>query len=314
MGNIEDFYSQLLDNAHDGIYFVDAERKIIHWNKGAERITGYNPSEVMGLRCSSSHMVHVDEEGNDICGLNCVVGRTIKDGSSYSDDIYLRHKDGHRVPVRINVSPVRDAAGNIVGAIETFRENVFRKMDIQLMEDLKKADLIDPFTGLANRKYIEMKLRHCVEGLNKNNIPFGMIFIAIDDLQDIDDTYDHDIEQEVFRMVARTLEGNVRAYDLVGRWGEDEFAAVISHVTDEQLVALANKLRLMVENAFVNIREELIIKVTVSMGATLALSDDDMEAITDRAMHILHHGKQFARNCVFTDTTLQESGKEQGFR
>lgn len=307
MFGLIEFYHQLFDSVHEGVYFIDNQKNIMHWNKSAERITGYNEADIIGSRCSGGMLIHLDKDGNELCSTNCVFDKAICNCSENIGDLYIRHKDGHRVPVRIHITPVTDTQGNIVGAIEVFRENVFRSVDEELIEDLKKADLIDPFTGLANRKYVEMKLRSSLEHKQKHNIPFGIILISVDDLRDIDEIFTHEIEQQVFNMVARTLEGNVRAWDLVGRWGEEDFLAVISHVNQEQLVIIANKLRLIIENSFVDVREQLVVKVTLTMGATVSMVEDTVQTITGRALYILERGRVYGHNLVFTDEDFQET-------
>ncbi|MCK7469820.1 MAG: PAS domain S-box protein [Desulfomicrobium escambiense] len=63
----EDLYRDLVENMHDGIYFVDRERRITYWNKGAERITGYSAAEVVGKSCADNILVHVDAIGRQLC-------------------------------------------------------------------------------------------------------------------------------------------------------------------------------------------------------------------------------------------------------
>ncbi|TAN44472.1 MAG: diguanylate cyclase [Nitrospirae bacterium] len=307
MSGLIEFYHRLFDSVHEGVYFMDNKKNIMHWNKSAERITGYSEADIIGSRCSGGILTHLDKNGNDICTTDCVFDKAICNCRENVGDVYIRHKDGHRVPVRIHITPVTDPQGNIVGAIEVFRENVFRSVDEELIADLKKADLIDPLTGLANQKYVEMKLRSGLEHKQKHDIPFGIILISVDDLRDIDEIFTHDIEQEVFNMVARTLESSVRSFDLVGRWGEEYFLAVISHVNQEQLVAIANKLRTTIERSFVDVREQFLLKVTLTMGATVSMAEDSVQTITGRVLYILERGKSYGHNLVFTDEDLHET-------
>ncbi len=67
MNTTDDFHKTLLDNLYDGVYFVDRDRRITYWNKGAERITGYAAQEVEGKRCADSILMHVDDKGNVLC-------------------------------------------------------------------------------------------------------------------------------------------------------------------------------------------------------------------------------------------------------
>ena len=96
----------LLDNLYEGVYFVDSERVIQFWNKGAERISGYSADEVTGRKCSDGILTHVNDDGNCLCMGACPLAATIEDGCSRDCRVYLKHKDGHRLPVEIGASPI----------------------------------------------------------------------------------------------------------------------------------------------------------------------------------------------------------------
>lgn len=101
-------------------------------------------------------------------------------------------------------------------------------------------------------------------------------------------------------MVARTLSGNVRAYDLAGRWGGEEFFFVISHISGGTLIKMADKLRQLVRNSFVE-QDGSIIGVTITMGATMARPEDSIQSPVKRADELMYAGKASGRNCVTHD-------------
>ena len=63
----DSFYLELLNNMYDGIYFLDRDRRMTYWNKGAEKIAGYRSDELIGSRCCDNILVHVDKEGTSLC-------------------------------------------------------------------------------------------------------------------------------------------------------------------------------------------------------------------------------------------------------
>jgi len=96
------FYRTLLGNLYDGVYFVNRDCRITYWNSGAESIAGYSRSEVVGSRCSDNVLMHVDEDGQCLCqGLMCPLEETMSDGKSRTAEVFLHHRNGHRVPVRV---------------------------------------------------------------------------------------------------------------------------------------------------------------------------------------------------------------------
>lgn len=293
----ESFYKTLLDNVYDGVYFVDTLRKIIYWNHGAERITGYMASRVLGSLCSDNILVHVDASGKQLCKEDCPLTDTLKDGKMHTADIFLHHSDGHRVPVNVTVSPILDSTGAIVGAVELFRETSAIIIDPQELEELKNAAFLDPLTGLANRRFMEMKLRASFEELLRHGISFGVLYADIDHFKSINDTYGHLIGDAVLKMVGKTFESNVRKSDLACRWGGEEFVLTLTYVNDERLQSLAEKLRMLVERSFLD-TDAGRVKVTITMGGAVARTDDTIESLIGKTDQLLYKGKIEGRNRV----------------
>jgi PAS domain S-box-containing protein len=122
MDAIDFNYKDLLDNMYDGLYVVDRDRKIIYWNKAAEQITGFKAVDVVGSHCFDNILIHVDGHGMNLCKGMCPLAATIKDGVPRKTEVYLHHRDGHRVPVSVRVTPRHDQNGNIIGGIELFSD------------------------------------------------------------------------------------------------------------------------------------------------------------------------------------------------
>ena len=146
-------YKVLIDTIYDGFYFTDSDRRIMFWNKSAERITGFIAEEVLGHRCSDNILIHVDGKGNNLCLGMCPLAATIEDGSSRESEVYLHHKNGHRLPVWIRITPIRDTKGVIVGGAELFTDLSPRNALALRIEELERHALLDNLTQLANRYY-----------------------------------------------------------------------------------------------------------------------------------------------------------------
>jgi PAS domain S-box-containing protein len=131
MPDKSNFYKKILDNLLEGVYFVDRERLITYWNQGAERITGYSRESVVGRSCNDSIVSNLDENGILFCKNSCPLVSTLHDGQPHDANIYLRHANGHRVPVRIRTAPVYNEAGEISGAVETFCDNSMMSAALQ---------------------------------------------------------------------------------------------------------------------------------------------------------------------------------------
>jgi diguanylate cyclase (GGDEF)-like protein len=136
-----------------------------------------------------------------------------------------------------------------------------------------------------------------------------VLFLDIDNFKIVNDTYGHNIGDGVLMMVARTLSNNLRAHDLVGRYGGEEFVAIITHVDIAQLHSFAERLRLLVENSSHD-TEYGTIQVTVSIGATVVRPEDTIETAITRADLFMYNSKVSGRNRVSIDTMIEKNGQD----
>ena len=90
----------------------------------------------------------------------------------------------------------------------------------------------------------------------------------IDHFKKFNDTYGHDVGDQVLKYVANTLLKNSRPFDVMGRWGGEEFVGILRNVGLEQLEELGNRLRMLVESSYIASQDKTL-HVTISMGATL---------------------------------------------
>ncbi len=293
------FYRALLDNIYDGAYFVDKKKRITYWNRGAERITGYAASEVVGRECSDNILMHVNKEGRRLCTEICPLSETPLASDDRSREVFFHHRSGFRVPVTIRVAPIRDQQGATVGGVEVFTDNTPAAVALERIAELERLAYVDTLTGLANRRYVEITLHARLEELQRYGWRFGVLFIDIDHFKEVNDRYGHDLGDEVLKMVGRTLQNSVRPFDVVSRWGGEEYVAVIANVEGEDLLTAANRSRVLVEES--SMPADGGLRVTISLGAPLARKDDTIESLIKRADHLMYRSKQAGRNLVTAD-------------
>jgi diguanylate cyclase (GGDEF)-like protein/PAS domain S-box-containing protein len=279
------------------VYFVDLNKRIIVWNKGAERITGYTKKEVMGSSCSQNILRHIDEEGKELCSGDCPLSATLLDGDTREAHVYLHHKLGHRVPVSVRISPVRDNAGTVIGGVEIFTDNSNSIQILKELETAKKEAYLDPLTSVGNRRYGEMTLDTRIYEWHTHEMPFGAIFLDIDHFKQFNDQYGHKVGDDVLTMVAKTISGMLRRFDIIARWGGEEFVVIVTNVTEKVLRDVAERIRTMVERSFLIVGDQKL-TVTVSLGATLVTREDTQTSIIHRADSLMYASKATGRNRV----------------
>ena len=176
----EEYYKNLLDNLHDGMLCVDSHKKIVFWNKSAEKLTGYTEKEVLGKIISDEVMAHFDENGKRLNEDQCYLQQVLDKGKSCKTDFYFQHKKGHFVPVSARISPIKDNRSKVSGAVQIFSDITTEIATQQAIIQLEKQAMIDPLTGLANRRYIDTVLDNKVDEVNRYGLTFGLLFIDID--------------------------------------------------------------------------------------------------------------------------------------
>lgn len=299
VGNLggEELFRTLLDNLRDGVYFVDRDRQIQYWNKAAERISGFSDEEVTGSHCYDNILVHVDTDGNSLCLGRCPLAAAMEDGQPRNAIIYMKHKEGHRVPVNVTVAAIRDAAGNIIGGLETFSDNTHAMAALRDIESLREQALLDPLTGVGNRRYTAQILELKVAEARQRKTHVAVVFLDIDHFKLVNDRYGHQVGDVVLKMVARTLAHAMRANDFLGRWGGEEFVAVLPDVQFPALQQTAERLRALVEKSSRDVSKQKL-AVTVSAGAALSKAGDDADSLLARADEALYASKRAGRNRV----------------
>jgi diguanylate cyclase (GGDEF)-like protein/PAS domain S-box-containing protein len=290
---IEDpgLFRTIVDNLCEGVLVVDRERKVLYWSPGAERITGHSSVDVVGRHSCDGVLANEAESGEALCPDRCPLARTLVDGVPREANVYLHHKDGHRVPVCVRPVAVGSEGGEISGALQSFVETFTRPEAVSGLAELEQMVSLDAVTGVANRHSTELRLRESMSEMHRYGRPFGVVVLDVDDLKRVKDTYGQQAGDRVLRMVARTLAASSRPSDVVGRWSGDELLVVIKNVDEGQLVRVADKFRSSVSTTALTLGQAQI-HVTVSAGAAEAQPRDTADSLAARAENLLHLEKR----------------------
>jgi len=295
----ESIFEAMLNNLSDGVYCTDLDRTVTYWNRTAEELTGYTCEEMMGRRCRDGLLVQVKDDGVTLCDSLCPMLDAAQAGEELSAELYLHHRDGHRIPVIVKVAPVwsNGPGSKIIGVIQIFSDNSPTLAARERIKHLEDLALLDELTRLPNRRFIVRELTSRIMEMSRVGEPFGVLFADIDDFKSVNDSYGHDTGDEVLRVVGRTLLHNCRPLDAIGRWGGEEFVAVIREVDRGQLRVIGERLRALVASSKV-LRNGDQVGVTISAGGTTARPGDTPESLLERADQMLYRSKQGGRNKV----------------
>lgn len=289
-------YETLIPHLYEGVYVVDRNRTIIYWNEGSERITGYKQEEVVNRHCFDNILQHVDYNGKQLCFGGCPLHHTIQTGEINESHVFLRHKEGYRIPVSVKAIPIYDKDNQITGAIEVFTDERFQREVFNENERLKNELMKDPLTEIANRRYFEFQLKHIYEEAIVFQKPFGLLMFDIDHFKSVNDTHGHQIGDEILKVVAKTLTSNIGEADVISRWGGEEFIGIIKANNLEELKEIAEKLRILVSKSTYKKSNEEILNVTISIGGTIFSQDDKIDDLIKRSDDYLCQSKKNGRN------------------
>jgi two-component system cell cycle response regulator len=170
------------------------------------------------------------------------------------------------------------------------------------LEESVELAIIDPLTGLHNRRYLENHLRTLVEGAIRSGRPVSVLMADIDHFKRVNDTHGHDGGDIILKEFAARLKCNTRGIDLACRLGGEEFVVIMPETDMVRALQVAERTRAMIASEPFQLRPELKLRVTASVGlATLESVEDTPETILKRADNALYAAKRRGRNRVAAD-------------
>jgi len=167
-----------------------------------------------------------------------------------------------------------------------------------LEQELSREARTDALTGLRNRRALEEFAGAAFKRAARSGAACAVVLCDIDQFKSINDRHGHDVGDEVIRAVGNVLGGVIRETDALGRWGGEEFLAVLPDTTDEAALSLAQRMRLAVEASDLPAN----LRVTISLGIASASPGQDnngaWKEVLKAADGALYRAKQDGRNRV----------------
>lgn len=292
-----DFIKEMFNQLQEPIVGLDKNCKIRYWNQAAKRLTGYSFSPGPDTLCPGNILLQ-DAAGNlSPCQENCPAKDSLKDKQTRDLDAYLKHKEGYRIPVKMQVFPLPSRDHHSPGAVVSWHETSPRVVMPHKNSELLRMDLLDPLTQLGNRHYLEMHLISRLDEMKKYGLSLGVLLFGMDDLSILTEAYGREAGKKLKRVISLTLTRNIRFFEVVGRWDEDKFLMVLLNMDFNTLDLLANKLRLLVEQSTVMAGGKFI-QTTASIGGTMARASDNLNSLIKRTEKHLAHSQMQGKNQV----------------
>jgi PAS domain S-box-containing protein/diguanylate cyclase (GGDEF)-like protein len=276
-----EIFRTILDSIQSGVYVVDRERRILFWNAGAERITGYQRHEVVGHFCRENILPNCDDHGCGLCGNVCPLGVTLHEGKSKEANVYFHHKDSHRLPVHLWAVPIRDPSGGLFGVAESFEVRRAATAEDRRLSPLASHGCLDSSTATASQSFTQFHLRENLSTFAEYQVPFGVLSIRLDGLARLRSSYGREAIDTALRAIADSIRISIRPTDFLGRWADDLFLVIAVGCTPAGLQKVAERMQKVAGETEIHWwGDELLIKTTIR--PTAVQGGDTMESLLAR--------------------------------
>jgi diguanylate cyclase (GGDEF)-like protein/PAS domain S-box-containing protein len=289
-------HKAMMDGLTDGVFYVDAERRISYWNRAAESLTGYRAGETVGRLCSQNVLCRPDASGTSPCETACMLTAVLASGRPKDAILSMRQANGTSRAVHLRLAPIReDASGQVVGAVGSFSDATALVEATTAAEAARRDALSDLLTGLPNRRLLDLALASRKDDLDRHRMPFGLLLFDIDGLARINFDFGHEAGDEVLKVVAAAVAKVVRGGDTLVRWGGGQFAIVAAQVDADGICRLAERVLRTVRTTRVHTRSQGV-PVRVSIGGGIAHPAEPTDWLLVRTEHALRAAKSTGRD------------------
>lgn len=168
------------------------------------------------------------------------------------------------------------------------------------MQSLKQESLTDVLTGIGNRKFFDNELRAKSKDALEHAKPMSLIMLDIDYFKIFNDTFGHQVGDQVLRLVAKTISEGLRPTELLARYGGEEFVVIAPGLKLRDAEKLADKLRerIAAKDIVNQSKNETLGRLSVSLGVAQLHPGEPMTSLIERADRALYKAKAAGRNAV----------------
>ena len=292
----------IVEGAAYSIISTDVEGTILTFNQAAERMLWYRADELVG-KVTPGVFHDAEEVKSRAISLSQELGYTVAPGfevfvakakihfQEEREWTYVR-KDGSRFPVKLSVTALRDAQGQLEGFLGIAYDISEQKRS---EEYIRHIALHDVLTGLPNRALLDDRVTVAIEQQRRNNIPFALAMMDIDRFKYINDTMGHHIGDRVLKEFVQRVKSCLRPTDTLARMGGDEFVLLLAESEEMGAKIVMERIRNILSTPInVELQE---VHITSSIGISICPRDGhDMNELLRRADVAMYWVKEHGRN------------------
>ncbi len=266
-------------NRYTCTYRIDTNLQFVEVSYALCDITGFSSEQLIGK--PHTFLFHEQQDKNQIQQMI----REVYFGNNWQGEVLQRNAEGDPLTMDVFIEPTYDEQGEPNGYTVV-------QLDITQNKLIEIQSITDSLTGLYNRAKLEKELSKECMRVGRGGSRFSLLFLDIDHFKQINDSHGHIVGDTVLREIATLIREHLRATDIPGRWGGEEFAIICPNTVLGGAMTLAENLRAATEaHVFSEVKQ-----VTMSIGVTEYVAEEKMTSLFKRADEALYEAKGGGRN------------------
>lgn len=171
-------------------------------------------------------------------------------------------------------------------------------------ERIKQLGLIDPLTGVHNRRYFDQRLTEEINRASRSQKPISCLFLDIDHFKKFNDEYGHQIGDRVLQEIASIIKAQMRRSDVMARFGGEEFSVLLTNTDTKLATEIADRIRYIIADSEYELSETVRSRITISVGVATMLpehgcdTEETGQKLIAKADSALYEAKDKGRNKV----------------
>lgn len=308
--------SQLVECNPVATIILDAQHRVLHWNRACAQLTGVPAEQIIGtneqwrafyaeprpiladLIIDGAREASVDQFYHGKFKRSALI-----DGAFEAEDFFPTFGQGGRW-LFFTAAIIKNAAGEVVGAIETLQDVTARHHAEDALreseERYRKLSLTDSLTGLFNSRHLHERLPVELDRANRYQRPLALLVLDCDDFKRINDDFGHLEGDKVLQALANVIRRSLRRSDSGFRYGGEEFVLLLPETTAQAAYILADRLRSAFAEESVLSASGVVINCTVSIGIAESFPGESGNSLIRRSDDACYAAKRNGKNCVLT--------------
>lgn len=279
--------SRIYEQTRDGITITNTAGEIVDVNPVFCDITGYSRDEVIGQNPSML------SSGKQSAEFYAEMWRTIEQSGYWQGEVWNRKKNGEIYAELLTISSIQDDESNTSHYVGLFSDITLNKEQQRALELMAHYDVL---TQLPNRTLFADRFNQAIAHCKRNDTLLAICFLDLDEFKPVNDTYGHDVGDQLLIQVAERIKSNIREEDTVSRQGGDEFTILLGDIESpfhgEQMLERLNR-----SLAQPYLIDNNIISISASIGVAIyPMEESDLDTLLRHADQAMYQAKVAGRN------------------